>query len=673
MPKVGTAWVEVRGRRNKLKTDMDLAERLVKNSASKMQGILNRISFQGLALGAAAMGAAVTYALNGAVTAASNLEEATSKFGVVFGDQAGLAEKWSKELVDGYAMSTRESREFLSSVQDLLVPMGMAADAAGRMSFDITKLAADLGSFNNKRTSDVMNDIQSALVGNYETMKKYGVVLSAAVVEQEALRSGLAKTKGELTAIDKAQAAYNLVVRGSTAAIGDMERTADGYANTTKKLNAAWENFSATLGEKFIVSAGLAKSAMTGLLNAATAAMQGTSIEMQLMALEAEHNYLLNYQENKAKERQAFQAKAAERMRKFEEDQMREYSTALGQGGGLFDSPMREPVPVKTDIELRLESIGRQMDALREKWVDDLLLDAFDLSSVSVSTATPLADSTAADLKKVDALLGQYFGSIDREGRELSAEIERFWTDWNAHIIAEATKTDQEMADAFEATRTALVDMRLTDFFGDLDAEAKKLNKLRDISVKNAEDMKNAFMGWGNQFSAMLTDAVWDADFSFNRILESFGRMITQMVIQKQIVEPMVNFAFTKNAQGNAYGPDGLIPFAKGGVVSRPTLFPFAKGTGLMGEAGPEAIMPLHRTASGDLGVKAAGSGVVNNIYVSGGQGTPKVSEQQNSTGGMDIEVVFDQMMSSKLAQRGSQSNRALRNTYGAREGLISR
>ena len=61
-------------------------------------------------------------------------------------------------------------------------------------------------------------------------------------------------------------------------------------------------------------------------------------------------------------------------------------------------------------------------------------------------------------------------------------------------------------------------------------------------------------------------------------------------------------------AQGGAFDGSGLTPFAKGGaftnsVVNRPTVFPFAKGVGLMGEAGPEAIMPLSRDSSGRLGV----------------------------------------------------------------------
>ena len=61
-------------------------------------------------------------------------------------------------------------------------------------------------------------------------------------------------------------------------------------------------------------------------------------------------------------------------------------------------------------------------------------------------------------------------------------------------------------------------------------------------------------------------------------------------------------------AKGGAFQQGNVIPFARGGVVSSPTLFPMAKGAGLMGEAGPEAIMPLKRGRDGRLGVAAGSS-----------------------------------------------------------------
>ncbi len=63
----------------------------------------------------------------------------------------------------------------------------------------------------------------------------------------------------------------------------------------------------------------------------------------------------------------------------------------------------------------------------------------------------------------------------------------------------------------------------------------------------------------------------------------------------------------TAYARGGVFRGGRVTPFASGGVVAAPTYFPMASGTGLMGEAGPEAIMPLARGADGRLGVSAGG------------------------------------------------------------------
>lgn len=60
-------------------------------------------------------------------------------------------------------------------------------------------------------------------------------------------------------------------------------------------------------------------------------------------------------------------------------------------------------------------------------------------------------------------------------------------------------------------------------------------------------------------------------------------------------------------ANGGAFSQGRVMPFAKGGVVAQPTGFAMRGGRGLMGEAGPEAIMPLARGADGRLGIQSAG------------------------------------------------------------------
>jgi len=252
MPSLGTAYVRVLADTKKLKPGLDKARSTVSASVTKMRASINQIAFTAAIAGAVAFGAAVVYNMKKAVDAASDLEEVTAKFGTVFKDQIVYAEKNAKALVESYGVSTRAAKEYLSSMQDLLVPMGMASNSAAVLSNEVVKLGIDLGSFNNMPTERVMLDIQSALVGNFETMKKYGVVLNAQVVAQEAMNMGLVESKDQLTAGTKAQAAYALMVKGSEAAIGDWARTSGGFANQMKQLNSNIEEMRAELGNNLL-------------------------------------------------------------------------------------------------------------------------------------------------------------------------------------------------------------------------------------------------------------------------------------------------------------------------------------------------------------------------------------------------------------------------------------
>jgi phage-related minor tail protein len=110
------------------------------------------------------------------------------------------------------------------------------------------------------------------------------------------------------------------------------------------------------------------------------------------------------------------------------------------------------------------------------------------------------------------------------------------------------------------------------------------------------------------------------------------------------------------NALGNAYAANGIVPFAMGGIVDKPTLFKFANGgagrLGLMGEAGPEAIMPLRRLPSGRLGVESAGSGgnsvrvdnITINVENSGEQLSPAAQKQiAGQVRGIVLATLVDQ------------------------------
>lgn len=133
-------------------------------------------------------------------------------------------------------------------------------------------------------------------------------------------------------------------------------------------------------------------------------------------------------------------------------------------------------------------------------------------------------------------------------------------------------------------------------------------------------------------------------------------------------------------ANGAAFGTNSIQAFAKGGsftnsVVSEPTLFKFAKGTGMMGEAGPEAIMPLRRGSDGSLGVVAAGgsSGNVSVNVINNSSSQATTSETTDSKGNRRIEVVIGDMTAGEISRSGSASQKSIKSTFGLQPQLIRR
>lgn len=136
-------------------------------------------------------------------------------------------------------------------------------------------------------------------------------------------------------------------------------------------------------------------------------------------------------------------------------------------------------------------------------------------------------------------------------------------------------------------------------------------------------------------------------------------------------------FVNRKFATGGAFFGGNLSSY-RNSIVSSPTFFThdrhisrYAKGAGLMGEAGPEAIMPLVRTSGGNLGVRAEGVGTSPQINIqvinqTGTDATAEVQQQRNAQGGMDVVVLLKREMASDIA-RGGVLDQTIRGRYGVK------
>lgn len=233
------------------------------STLGRVHQVLTGVSGQLLALGGAAIGAAgIGVALKGGVERALDLEETLSKVGVVFGEQADLVTGKAQQLADDFGLAKGSMLDAASQFGLLGKAAGMSQKESAKLSAELTQLAADAMSFYNVPMDVALQRIQSGLVGETEPMRAFGVLLSAAAVENKALAMGLAKSKDGITEQAKVAARAQLIMEGMTDASGDLARTSGSTSNQLRLLKGSLSNTFTTIGTAVLPALNRVVSAM---------------------------------------------------------------------------------------------------------------------------------------------------------------------------------------------------------------------------------------------------------------------------------------------------------------------------------------------------------------------------------------------------------------------------
>lgn len=314
----------------------------------------------------------------------------------------------------------------------------------------------------------------------------------------------------------------------------------------------------------------------------------------------------------------------------------------------------------------------------------DYISGASDLVSSAASTASvklkEWSDALTETDKKTKKLKESWEKLQNQVNQDLaSAQLEQ-------RLIGADTYTSE-----YEKTKLALTNqatdagIALTpEKIAYIDQASDSLARTRDETEK-LNDVFNTSKSITNSFFQDMRTGLRDGASAW----ESFGNAVTNVLdrILSKMMDIGVDYLFqsigatgffngTENMAGQSSGwnPATSAPAAKpvmaanggvfsNGVYSSPTLFKFAKGGkfGVMGEAGPEAVMPLRRGRDGSLGVQADGLGgndVVVNVY-NNSDAQASVNQRQTSQG-TEIDVMIDQLVAEKMGQPGTSSNNAL-------------
>jgi hypothetical protein len=342
--------------------------------------------------------------------------------------------------------------------------------------------------------------------------------------------------------------------------------------------------------------------------------------------------------------------------------------TAQGQTG-------ETPESLLSQERLRLEELQREMGALNQREQElrqqaERILNPAGGTAGAVPTTTVTAPRGGAAPRAAAAAGRDPFAETLREQQSLLRANETAYERYQRQLEELAALQDRLNEAEQQGVEINGVRVR-TLSTEELSRATERFANELERAEKQTERTDRMGVQMGMSFSSAFEDAILDGK-KFGEVLQSLERDIARIILRTAVTGPageaisgavssgmkslMGNFSSptagaTPNysnanynpgavqvsalpsANGNAFWGGNVIPFANGGVVSSPTMFPMARGMGLMGEAGPEAIMPLQRGADGKLGVRAGGGGqggvVINQTITIDARGADPAVDQK--------------------------------------------
>jgi len=224
----------------------------LKAAQGQLRGFGKTIGKIGGLLAGAFSVAAITNFTKGAVTAASDLEESLNALNVSFGDSAAEITKLGETAATAMGVSQTEFNNAavrFSAFADRVV--GEGGDVAGFIG-DVSGRATDFASVFNIDVAEALQVFQSGLAGEAEPLKRFGINLLQSEVQAYALREGIIAVGEQMTEDQKVQARYGLLMEETAKTQGDFANTSDGLANSQRILQASFKDMQATVGAALV-------------------------------------------------------------------------------------------------------------------------------------------------------------------------------------------------------------------------------------------------------------------------------------------------------------------------------------------------------------------------------------------------------------------------------------
>jgi len=189
-----------------------------------------------------------------AVGLAVDFEESLSKSQAIFEGAAKGIEDSAKGAATALGLSQSEFLEAAANMGVFGKAAGLSGSDLSGFATEMVTVAADVASFNNLRPEEALEKLQAGLRGSNEPLQSIGILINAAAVNAKALEMGLGDANGEISEGNKIMARQALIMEklGEQGALGDFAKTSGGLANQMRILKARFKNLGIELGKKLI-------------------------------------------------------------------------------------------------------------------------------------------------------------------------------------------------------------------------------------------------------------------------------------------------------------------------------------------------------------------------------------------------------------------------------------
>jgi hypothetical protein len=225
----------------------------MEKATAKLEAFSAEARNTGIAAGASFV--ALALAMKKAIDGASNLAENANLLNVAFGKNAAGIDEWAKVTSRAMQRGSGQMLKMAASAQAFLAPMLGDRDKATQFSKDMAQLAVDLSSFFNVDDEEAFSNLKSALSGESEPVKKFGIVMTDTALNAYLAGKKIKTTMAQLDEASKTQVRWQFILDRTRDAQGDAARTADGYANVMRGMKGRVADLAAKFGNALLPAA----------------------------------------------------------------------------------------------------------------------------------------------------------------------------------------------------------------------------------------------------------------------------------------------------------------------------------------------------------------------------------------------------------------------------------